>query len=86
AHLEALAEQHGGPDTLPSVLADLVDAGVLLTEDGHYLTIALPLGSYSPPKCAIEKCQAMLEDFGSHTDDDQIRSILGNQAWAEALR
>ncbi|KZS71338.1 hypothetical protein A4G29_02880 [Mycobacterium kansasii] len=46
-HLEALAEKHGGPDTLPGVLADLIDAGLLLTEDGHYLALPLPEGSYS---------------------------------------
>lgn len=47
AHLEALAEKHGGPETLPGVLADLIDAGLLLTENGHYLALALPEGSYS---------------------------------------
>jgi ribosomal peptide maturation radical SAM protein 1 len=63
AHLEALAEQHGGPGTLPGVLADLVDTGLLLAEDDHYLTLTLPLEGYSPPEHVVEKCQAMLEDF-----------------------
>ena len=67
AHLEALAEQHGGPDALPGVLADLVDAGLLLTEDGHYLTLTLPLECYSPSEHVMEKCQAMLDDFGIRT-------------------
>lgn len=48
AHLEALAQKHGRPDALADVLADLMEAGLLLAEDGHYLTLALPLGSYSP--------------------------------------
>ncbi len=64
AHLGILAEQHSRPDALSDVLTDLIDAGLLLTEDGHYLTLALPLTSYSPPKRVIEKCQAMLVDLG----------------------
>jgi len=76
AHLEALAEQHRGPNTLSGVLADLIDAGLLLTEDGHFLTLALPLGSYSPPKWVIEKCQAMLVDLGRQTDGNNILKSL----------
>jgi len=86
AHLEALAEQHGGPDTLPGVLADLIDAGLLLTEDGHYLTLALPLGSYSPPKWVIEKCQAMLVDLGRQADSNNIFIVLDNYTSAELRR
>ncbi|HXB89808.1 RiPP maturation radical SAM C-methyltransferase [Mycobacterium sp.] len=77
--LQALAEQHCGPDALPGVLADLVDAGLLLTEDGHYLTLALPLEGYSPPEHVIEKCQAMLEDFGRQSKDGPICTVLDNQ-------
>jgi hypothetical protein len=32
------------------VLAELVDAGLLVTEDGHYLTLTVPLESYSAPR------------------------------------
>jgi hypothetical protein len=77
--LDAVAEQHCGPDALPGVLADLVDAGLLLTEDGHYLTLALPLEGYSPPEHVIEKCQAMLEDFGRQTKDGHICTVFDNQ-------
>ncbi len=78
AHLETLAERHGGPHTLPGVLADLIADGLLLTEDGHYLTLALPLGSYSPPKRVLEKCQAMLADFGRQTraNDGLVNEVL----------
>jgi len=76
AHLEALAEQRGGPDTLPGVLADLIDAGLLLTEDGHYLTLALPLGSYSPPERVTEMCRAMLDDLDGQTTADDYRSLV----------
>ena len=65
AHLGGLTEQHGGPDTLPGVLADLIDAGLLLTEDGHYLTLALPLGGYSPPSAwqkSVGRCWTILVD------------------------
>jgi ribosomal peptide maturation radical SAM protein 1 len=86
AHLGTLAERHGGPDTLSGVLADLIDAGLLLTEDGHYLTLALPMGSYPPSKSVIGKCQAMLADLGRQTDGSNILAALDNYTSAEARR
>jgi len=83
-HLGALAEPHGGLDTLSGALADLIDSGLLLTEDGHYLTLALPLGSYSPPKWVIESCQAMLVDLATPTDRTNLFAVLDNYASSQA--
>jgi ribosomal peptide maturation radical SAM protein 1 len=74
AHLATIAA--GYPAALAGVLTDLVDAGLLLTDDGHYLTLALPLGSYSPPQPVLEKCQEMLA--GSQTDGGNFAIALDN--------
>jgi hypothetical protein len=50
------------------VLAELVDVGLMVTEDGHYLVLTVPPENFSAPEHVTENCQPMLDDFRNRTN------------------
>ncbi len=57
------------------ILNGFVDRGVMLCEDGRYLSLAIPLGIYSPAQPIIERLHQAIQRLGASNGDSTVISI-----------
>ena len=71
--LQAIAEADAGKsvsqEQLAAALQPLVDCGLLLREGSSYLSLAIPLGDYSPPGKVLRKFQRVVQTLGRAEGD-----------------
>jgi ribosomal peptide maturation radical SAM protein 1 len=67
--LQQLIEEHYGKELLVQEIEDLlqplIKSGLLIKEDSSYLSLAIPLGDYSPKNSELEQFQKIVRAIGN---------------------
>lgn len=65
---------HASPAYAEKLLQPFLDRGLMVRERESYLSIAIPLGDYSPAAAIVEKFRALIKDLGTSSDEGIVIS------------
>jgi len=66
------AEVTGSPatsETVEEALAPLLDRGLMIRDGNSFLSLAIPLGDYSPSEAILERFYALVDAMGTTTNE-----------------
>jgi len=73
-------------DEIESMLAPLVDSGLIVRDGGRYLALAVPVGEYLPDRAVVERFSHVLREIGVPTANGVAVSLNGKRKRANARR
>jgi ribosomal peptide maturation radical SAM protein 1 len=69
-HLAAEAtSSHASREAVEGLLLPLVDRGLLVRDGNTFLSLAIPLGDYSPSEAVLDRFHRLVETIGATTDE-----------------
>ncbi|HEX6291753.1 MAG TPA: RiPP maturation radical SAM C-methyltransferase [Herpetosiphonaceae bacterium] len=84
SQLRQVVEEHTGETASATAVEELfqplLEQGLMLREDHSYLSLAIPLGDYSPKKQVLERFQQVLQTFGQSSGDHIVIPIADSVA------